>query len=59
LHCKTILVAYDRDEAGQKAAARMQMMTRRARLIWVPWGKDITEFVLQGGSVKQWLDENL
>jgi DNA primase len=59
LHCKTILVAYDRDEAGRKAAARLEAMTRRARVIQVPWGKDITEFVLQGGSIQQWLNANL
>ncbi len=59
LHCKTILVAYDADEAGMKGAARLQALTKRARTIQVPWGKDITEFVLTGGSVKQWLNENL
>jgi DNA primase len=57
LHCKTILVAYDADEAGMKGAARLQALTKRARIIQVPWGKDITEFVLKGGSVKQWLNE--
>jgi DNA primase len=57
LYCKTILVAYDADEAGMKGAARLQALTRRARVIQVPWGKDVTEFVLGGGSVKQWLKE--
>jgi DNA primase len=55
--CETILVAYDADKAGMKGAARLQAMTKRARVIQVPWGKDITEFVLAGGSVKQWLYE--
>lgn len=59
LHCKTILVAYDADEAGMKGAARLQALTKRARVIQVPWGKDITEFVLKGGSVQQWLNEVL
>jgi DNA primase len=59
LHCKTILVAYDADEAGMKGAARLQALTKRARVIQVPWGKDVTEFVLTGGSVTQWLNENL
>lgn len=59
LHCKTILVAYDADEAGMKGAARLQALTKRARVIQVPWGKDITEFVLKGGNVRQWLNENL
>ncbi len=59
LHCKTILVAYDADEAGMKGAARLQALTKRARVVQVPWGKDITEFVLKGGNVQQWLNENL
>jgi DNA primase len=59
LHCKTILVAYDADEAGMKGAARLQALTKRARVIQVPWGKDITEFVLKGGSVQQWLNNVL
>ncbi len=58
LHCRTILVAYDADEAGMKGAARLQAQTRRARVIQVPWGKDITEFVMQGGSVNQWLSDS-
>jgi DNA primase len=57
LHCKTILAAYDADEAGMKGAARLQALTKRARVVQVPWGKDITEFVLKGGSVREWLSE--
>jgi DNA primase len=57
LSCKTILVAYDADEAGRKGAARLRDLTRRARIVQVPRGKDITEFVLNGGSVTQWLNE--
>jgi DNA primase len=59
LHSTTILVAYDADEAGMKGAVRLQALTKRARVIQVPWGKDITEFVLKGGSVRQWLNEIL
>lgn len=59
LRCKTILVSYDADQAGRKGAARLQALTNRARLAPVPWGKDITEFVLQGGSVQQWLNDVL
>ena len=59
LHCKTILVAYDADEAGLKGAARLQALTKRARVIQVPWGKDISEFVLSGGKLKPWLSELL
>ncbi|MBE7511444.1 MAG: toprim domain-containing protein [Anaerolineales bacterium] len=57
LHCKTILVAYDADQAGMKGAARLQALTKRARVVQVPWGKDITEFVLKDGSVREWLSE--
>jgi hypothetical protein len=42
-----------------KGAARLQALTKRAKVIQVPWGKDITEFVLAGGNVKQWLNEVL
>ena len=59
LHCRTILVVYDADEAGMKGATRLQTLTKRARVVQVPWGKDITEFVLKGGSVQQWLNEVL
>jgi hypothetical protein len=51
LYCRTILVADDADEAGMKGAARLQAQTHRAQVIQVPWGRDVTEFVLQGESV--------
>ena len=57
LMVKTILVSYDANEAGMKGAARLQALTRRVRVIQVPWGKDVTEFVFGGGSVKRWLKE--
>jgi DNA primase len=53
--CRHLLVAYDADEAGRKGATRLRELTRRARLIQVPQGKDITEFVLQGGDLREWL----
>jgi DNA primase len=53
--CQGLLVAYDADKAGQKGAARLRDLTRRARIVQVPRGKDITEFVLQGGDLRQWL----
>ncbi|MCC7207454.1 MAG: toprim domain-containing protein, partial [Anaerolineae bacterium] len=57
MHCKRILVAYDADDAGRKGAAYWQSLTRRAVVVTLPFGKDITEFVKQGGNVKQWLSE--
>jgi DNA primase len=53
--CSPLLVAYDADEAGRKGAAKLSHLTRRARVVQVPRGKDITEFVLQGGDLRQWL----
>ncbi len=57
--CRSILVAYDADEAGRKGAARLQALTSRAHVIRVPFGKDVTEFYLQGGSIYDWLTEAL
>ncbi|MBE2192576.1 MAG: toprim domain-containing protein [Anaerolinea sp.] len=57
--CKTILICLDKDEAGRKGAARLQAFTRRARIVELPFGKDLTEFVIQGGSVSQWLNDVL
>ncbi|MCC7209865.1 MAG: toprim domain-containing protein [Anaerolineae bacterium] len=57
IHCRRILVAYDADAAGQKGAAYWRSLTRRAQVVNLPFGKDITEFVQQGGNIKQWLSE--
>lgn len=54
-----ILVAYDVDQAGAKGAARLQALSKRAHVIRVPYGKDITEFHLQGGDVFTWLAHEL
>lgn len=56
-HCHTILVAYDRDAAGEKGANRLLSLSPRFRSIEVPLGKDITEFYLRGGDVYQWLEQ--
>jgi DNA primase len=57
--CRVVLLSYDSDEAGIKGAAHISAITRRARTIGLPFGKDITDFVLQGGSVREWLAKNL
>ena len=54
-----ILVAYDMDRAGAKGAARLQALSQRVHVIRVPYGKDITEFHLQGGEVFTWLAHEL
>jgi DNA primase len=53
--CQGLLVAYDADEAGRKGAARLRDLTQRAHVVQVPQGKDITEFVLEGGDLRRWL----
>lgn len=57
--CHTILVAYDRDAAGEKGANRLLTLSRRFRPIDIPSGKDITEFYLQGGDIYLWIEQAL
>jgi DNA primase len=58
-HCHTVLVAYDRDAAGEKGANRLLSLSPRFRPVQVPQGKDITEFYLKGGDVYHWIDHVL
>jgi DNA primase len=58
-HCHTILVAYDRDAAGEKGANRLLSLSPRFRRIELPAGKDITEFYLQGGDIYSWIAAGL
>jgi hypothetical protein len=58
-HCHTVMVAYDRDAAGEKGAKRLLSLSSRFRPIEVPVGKDITEFYLKGGDVYRWIDHVL
>jgi DNA primase len=58
-HCHTVLVAYDRDAAGEKGANRLLSLSPRFRPIEVPVGKDITEFYLKGGDVYAWIEKEL
>lgn len=54
-HCHTLLVAYDRDTAGERGANRLLALSPRFRSIQVPYGKDIGEFHLQGGDIYAWI----
>lgn len=54
-HCQRILVAYDRDVAGQKGTQRLLTLSPRFREIAVPQGKDMTEFYLSGGDIYNWV----
>lgn len=58
-HCRTILVAYDRDTAGEKGMNRLLSLSLRFRPIQVPHGKDIGEFHLQGGDIYGWINQRL
>jgi DNA primase len=55
-HCHTILVAYDRDTAGEKGANRLLSLSPRFHTIQIPHGKDISDFFLHGGDLYGWLD---
>ncbi len=54
-HCHTILVVYDRDKAGEKGASHLLGLSPRFRFAALPFGKDITEFHLQGGCIHDWI----
>ncbi len=58
-HCHTILVAYDRDAAGEKGANRLLSLSPRFREITVPQGNDISDFYLNGGDVYDWIAAQL
>ena len=55
-HCHTLLVAYDRDIAGDKGAKRLLSLSPRFRQITVSHGKDISDFYLNGGDVYGWIE---
>ena len=53
-----VLVAYDADAAGAKGAAFWQALSQRVRRAILPAEppvKDLTDFWLAGGDVRQWL----
>jgi DNA primase len=51
----SVLVAYDRDAAGEDGAGRLAARYGDFRQIRVPTGKDITEFHQAGGRVRDWI----
>ena len=57
--CHTILVAYDRDSAGEKGAKRLLSLSPRFHSIQPAYGKDITDFYLKGGDVYSWISDAL
>lgn len=56
-----LLTLYDADKAGDEGAARLAALTRRAKRIYVPKGKDPTDFHKFAGvrGLYKWLDSTL
>jgi DNA primase len=55
----SLLICMDVDEAGQNAAAEIKTLSRAAKRIHVPVGKDINEFYLRAGKplATEWLKQ--
>ncbi len=51
-----ILVAFDNDEAGEKAAGTFAAFSSRCEQVNVPYGSDINEFHTRGGKVRGWVE---
>jgi DNA primase len=54
LPVRELLVAYDRDAAGEAGAAKLLARSGRMRPVVVPDGKDVTEYHRAGGDVRAW-----
>lgn len=52
-------ITIDRDEAGRRVTRQLLRLSLRFRELRVPYGKDITEFYLNGGDVYAWVEEAL
>lgn len=50
-----LLVAYDTDDDGEEGALHLLGLSRRMRRMKPPCGKDVTEFWLQGGRLRDWV----
>jgi DNA primase len=58
--CSTWLLGFDHDEAGVKAALKWRAMANgKARRVLLPNGKDVGDFVQSGGSLRDWINEEL
>jgi hypothetical protein len=53
--CRSILVAYDNDEAGTRGAEYLLSISPRFHALELPFGKDISDFYLQGGDLYEWI----
>jgi len=54
LHLSRLFIAYDTDGKSEGGAGAMMTMTRRARRVSVPMGKDVTEYWQAGGDLCAW-----
>lgn len=52
---RTLLVAYDRDEAGRRGTERLLKLSPRFKPMPLPDSKDITDFYLSGGDLYTWI----
>ncbi|HWE39301.1 MAG TPA: CHC2 zinc finger domain-containing protein [Isosphaeraceae bacterium] len=54
--CPAWLVATDHDGPGDDAARRLAALApHKAHRVWLPEGKDLTDFVVAGGDAPAWL----
>ena len=56
---RTILVAYDRDEAGRRGTQRLLKLSPRFRELLLPDSKDITDFFLSGEDLYTWVEKGM
>ena len=59
LGVKSLLVATDNDEEGERAAAYLLERTKRARRLRPPQGNDVTDFWKAGGDLREWVKQAL
>lgn len=57
LSAERIFAAYDMDEAGERAFAKLALITQPERIVraTLPTGKDITDFWQSGGDLAAWI----
>lgn len=59
LAAKHVIIAYDRDDAGNKGSEIWRNLSARVHCAQIPQGKDITEFWQSGGDLSDWVMEVL
>jgi len=59
LSARHIFIAYDQDDAGYAGGQYWQSQSQRVQLATIPLGKDITDYYLGGGNLKEWVGKLL